>query len=107
MASQIERIHVKVKIDHSRCNIPATSISIQFEQRISLISDLLLFGSKDYQTTLTLAETHDQGPRANEPNIYEKILPLDLSTIRFMVPQTKEKNGAHIPLTPEESYQLN
>jgi hypothetical protein len=91
--SNIERIHVQVKIDHSKCNVPATSISVKFEQRISLISDLLLFGSKNFQTSFTLVETHDQGLRANDPVVFEKILPLDLSTIRYSVPQTKEKKG--------------
>ena len=85
VASPIERLHVKVRIDHSRCNIPASGISVKFEQKISLVSDLL-FGSRDFVDTMTLVETHDQGLAANDPNIYEKILPIDLSTIRYMVP---------------------
>ncbi len=106
IASPIECFHAKIRIDHSRCNIPATGISVSFEQRITMVSDLL-FGNRDFQTTITLAENHDRGLAANEPNVYEKIIPLDLRSIRYSVPQNKEKDGVLIPLSPEETYLLS
>ena len=66
VASPIERILVKVRVDHSRCNVAARSISVKLEQKINLISDLLLFGQKFYQDTITLAETHERGIAARE-----------------------------------------
>jgi hypothetical protein len=105
-ASPIECYNARIRIDHSRCNIPATGISITLEQHISLVSELL-FSTRQYQTTITLAENHDQGLAANDPTVYDKILPLDLRAIKYFVPQNKEKDGVLIPLSPEETYLLS
>jgi hypothetical protein len=52
-----------------------------------------------------LAETHDRGLAANDPNIYEKILPLDLRAIKntIPIPKNKLKGSFFVPLSPEET----
>jgi len=49
-------------------------------------------------------EFHEEGMKENDPNVYEKIIPIDLTKIKYNVPINKEKNGVFIPLTPEETY---
>ena len=58
------------------------------------------------QTGFTLVETHDRGIAANQVEIYDKIIPLDLTTIRYSFPETKKKGDKWVPLSEEEKYLL-
>ena len=98
---------MRVRVDNSTCNAAIASINLMLEQDIQINSSQLLGGDRVFNTKATLVESQEHGLAARDPNVFEKVMSLDLSSIRYVVPKTKKKGGALVPLSPEETYLLS
>ncbi|CDW76085.1 UNKNOWN [Stylonychia lemnae] len=96
-----EKCKTQILLDNSRCNIALKTVRFCIEQEI-----VINCNGHVYRGTKVLKEKHDDGVPARHPQISEREIEIDLSEIKYPVPEHRRKRGQLRKVTPEEAFQM-
>ncbi len=64
----------------------------------------MMVGTQTFSDVIPLVESYVPGIGAKEKKIFNKIMTLDLNSIKYIVPPIKKNKGKKVTLTSEEKY---
>ncbi|CDW78366.1 UNKNOWN [Stylonychia lemnae] len=97
-----EKCKSEIKLDNSRCNIALNTVRFTMEQEITIKC-----GTHIYRSVRTIKEKHDNGVPARSTQVGEKELEIDLSEIKYPVPQHRKKQGQLKAVSIEDAFQMS
>lgn len=91
-----------VNVDNSQCNIGMRAVRLALEQELTLTSN----DNHRFTHTFTLANKSEAGVPARGNADEQRLLELDLKTIRFVAPEFRMKHGVKKPVSIEDKFML-
>lgn len=91
-----------VNIDNSQCNLNMQHVRLAIEQELTLRGS----GNHTFRNTFTLANKTEAGVPARGDKDTQRLLELDLKTIKYNAPLHRKKKGVEKPLSVEDRFMM-